>query len=222
MKKFMNTAIAATALLMSVAAVAAPTPFQVSTVLITPGSGYGVDTNENGGRNLLNVAFTQAFSDFTIHPLGVGQSYNFKIGTVNFLEPNTGNQFPGIAPEELDTLGVTVKFTFTNPFGGDRIVTTNGLATLGPVIDSPEAVDYALNWLPQTQTYGRGGQFTIGLNNLSFSTNTEGAKDLFATVTFTAEEAALAADVPEPASIALFGLGVGAMAFLRRRTAVKQ
>jgi hypothetical protein len=220
MKKLMHIIVAATALLLSVTAVAAPISFKVSTVLITPGIGYGVDNNENGGRDLLDVRFTPAFSDTVIHPLNVGQSFTFKIGTVNFLEPNTGNQFVGIAPEELDNLGVTVKFTFTNPFGGDRIVTTTGVATLGPVIDSPEAVDFTLNWLVQTQTYGNGGQFTIGLNNLSFSTNTEGAKDLFATITYTVGESAL--DLPEPGSVALLGLGFGAMAFLRRRTVVKK
>lgn len=225
MKKLINIIVAATALLLNVAAVAGPISFQVSKVLITtPGNGYGADTNENGGRDLLDVRFAQAFSDLDIHSLDVGQSYFFKIGTVTFLEPNTGQQQPGIGnPSELDGLGVTVNFTFTNPFGGDKIVSTTGVATAGPILDTPEAVDYKLEWSTQTETYGNGGQFTIGLNNLSFSTNTEGAKDLFATITYTVGESALAPRaLPEPGSVALLGLGVGAIAFMRRRTAIKK
>ena len=89
----------------------------------------------------------------------------FLLGTVTFLEPDSHG---GILQAETDNLGVTAKFTITDPLNGVENVTAVGKAFTGSVSD--HAVDYTLTWSPLDVSFGNGGLFEISLNDLSFTT----------------------------------------------------
>ena len=199
------------ALSMSLAAgFAAATPFSISTVTFVPGAGYGIEAETSGNSTLLDVRFSNAaFVAQTFNLDNVGESRSFAIGTINFAESNNAQ---AITAAERDMLDVRVNFTFTLPGTNTPFVFTTGTAAGGSIQDT--AVDYSLNWLPVTVNFGTTGQYSIGLSNLEFRNN--GTQTQNATITLLAADAAVAA-VPEPGSIALFGLGMLALGGLRRR-----
>jgi len=186
------------------------TPFSVTSVGITPGSGYGREVDDLNNTTL-DVRFnTNAFSQqiFTLNAVGEFSTFNF--GTVNFAEPN-GN--PGITAGETDNLGVLARFTFVNPLGSNETVSATGTAILGFVND--QAVDYTLIWTPQIVHFGTTGSFELSLNNLSFTARDSQA--LNATVRLLALDDP--AEIPEPRSVALMGLAGLLLAFtIQRRT----
>jgi len=202
------------ACLFAATSIASATVFTVSGSSVTPGSGYGVDTNE--GQNtatLLDVAFSNAgFATQTFELTTAGQSSNiFTVGSVHFREPNDSQ---GIRAAELDNLGVTWALNFTAPGVGTNSILAVGTAVIGSIQDS--AVDYTLTWSPIFVNFGTTGRYQIDLFDLAFSTVPSLAQNQLARVTLVDVDVPRT-DVPEPGSLGLLGIGLLGAGFLRRR-----
>ncbi|MDD1611241.1 MAG: hypothetical protein LUO95_11815, partial [Methylococcaceae bacterium] len=125
--KFKKIVLAISAMgFIATASVANAIPFTITATSFTNiGSGYGVDADERNAT-LLDVRFsTSNFLPltFTLDSV-VGASYTFNFGTVDLQEPNAHG---GITSNEMDNLGVTASFIFTNPLLGTQNI--NILAT---------------------------------------------------------------------------------------------
>lgn len=193
------------------------TPFTVTGVSLSPGSGYGIDGSESSGT-LLDVRFSTAgFTTQNFNLNAAGDFTNFIIGTADLEESNA---MGGINSNETDNLGVTAHFTFTNPLSGISDVIATGTATTGAVSDA--AVDFTLNWTPILLNFGASGQFSLTLDALSL--DGMGPQNLNARLSLVSADQSIgisgeATPVPEPATLALFGAGLVGLGAPRRRKA---
>ncbi len=213
--KSLSAVSTAAMLAFSSGASATPVSFTITNAQFLPGAGYGIDGDEDPGH-LLDVRFaTGAFSEQNFALSAVNQSFTFNFGTIDLEEPSAHG---GILPGETGALGITAKLSFTAPTGVIQTVTANGIATVGSVNDS--AVDYVIDWSPVTILFGNGGSFRLSLTDMSF--DDQGPQFQTATITLLSlsEGGGFPAnDIPEPASTALLGLGIGCVAIARRRRA---
>jgi len=201
-------------LALSSGASAAPVPFNITAAqFVIPGSAeYGQDFDEDHGT-LLDVRFSNSvFSpqSFTLSTLN--QFATFNVGSIDLEEPNSGH---GILADETDHLDISARLTFTAPTGITQTITATATAFVHNSV-TDNAVDYVLDWSPVLVSFGTGGQFRIDLTDMSFN----GLGNQFQTATFTLlsfSDTLPPSNVPEPASIALLGIGIGCAAVTRRR-----
>jgi PEP-CTERM motif-containing protein len=206
------SALGAVAML-ALSPVASATPVSISDFSFAPGSGYGVDANEAAGT-LLDVLFSSGFSAQSFILGVVGDSWTFDLGSIALREPNSHS---GIVASETDGLDIAARLTFTDPFSSLIQLLVTGSATTGSVSDA--AIDYVIDWNPVQVAFGSGGLIEISLSDMSFT----GIETLTqaATVTLVRADESAPTAIPEPASLALLGLGIGCVALTRRRRSAR-
>jgi hypothetical protein len=222
MKHLKNILTAAT--LVAAAGSASAIQFDLAPAYFTPGSGYSA-----GGVSSLTQLGVDFFADTTLSRsfvLASGSSDTFKFGTVTLNDSELVDGFARIGFLELDNLGVTATFSFTNPTSNPSVgVDGEGDATFGlidprrlrifgrtSVLEYAGEVDFSINWDPLDVYFGPGnsGMFTIQMDDISFDANGQ-------TVDQNYRIEMVTAPIPEPETYALMLAGLGLVGFMARR-----
>jgi hypothetical protein len=210
--RFLTRGLAAAAALIGFTASAGAATVTIDGFSLTPGAGYGTDTNEGSGTQLGVTFSTGAFLPQNFTLAKVGDVNQFALGLVTFTEPNAHG---ALDAAELDGLDINAALSVSAPFASNLNFAGAVAATLGAVSDS--ASDLMITWNSIQVAFGNGGLLGVALNDLVF--NNHGALALNGTVTLLRGEQALAPAiaVPEPAGALLIGAALLSAGALRRR-----